>query len=132
MAKRSYFVKDTPNVLLLRLTVGAVFIMHGGRTIFINSIPWFAGYLGGLGVPYPLYFAVLVSIVEFAGGIALAVGFYPRAAALFLSIDMVTAFFFVHMKKGFFVTDGGYEFVVVLFVACLVFVIGPPARVLRM
>ncbi len=132
MAKRSYFTKDTPNVLLLRVAVGAVFIMHGGRTIFINSIPWFEGYLGDLGVPYPLYFAALVSVVEFAGGIALAIGLYSRAAALFLAIDMVTAFFLVHMKNGFFIQDGGYEFVMVLFAACMVFVIGPPARVLRM
>ncbi len=132
MAKRSYFVGDTPNVLLLRVAVGAVFIMHGGRTIFVMSIPWFAGILEGVGVPFPLYSAALVSIVEFAGGIALAAGFYPRAAALFLAVDMVTAFFLIHMKKGFFVADGGYEFVMILFAACLVFVIGPPARVLRM
>ncbi len=132
MAKRSYFAGDTPNVLLLRVAVGAVFIMHGGRTIFINGIPWFSGILGDLGVPYSLYFAAFVSIVEFVGGIALAAGFYSRAAALFLAIDMVTAFFLIHMKKGFFVTDGGYEFVMVLFAACLIFVIGPPPRVLRM
>ncbi len=132
MAKRNYFVMDSMNVLPLRMAVGAVFIMHGGRTIFINGFPWLAGILEGLGVPYPLYLAVFVALVEFLGGLALAVGFFTRLAALLLAGNMAVAFFLVHMKKGFFVQQGGFEFVMILFAACLVFLIGDSQkRILR-
>lgn len=124
MAKRNYFVADPINVLPLRLAVGAVFIMHGGRTTFINGFPWFAAYLENQGVPYPLAMAVFVALVEFLCGIAMAVGFLTRMAALLLAGNMAVAFFLVHMKKGFFVQQGGFEFVMLLFAACLVFVIG--------
>ncbi len=133
MAKRSFLVRDPANLLALRVAVGAVFIMHGGRTIFIKGTSWFAAtYLESTGVPYPLILAVIVPLVELAGGISLTIGFYPRVAALFLAGEMATAFFLVHMKKGFFVAEGGFEFAMVLFAACLVFLIGPPPKVLRM
>ncbi len=133
MAKRSLLVRDPANLLALRVAVGAVFIMHGGRTIFIKGPSWFAAtYLESTGVPYPLILAVIVPLVELAGGISLTIGFYPRVAALFLAGEMATAFFLVHMNKGFFLEEGGFEFAMVLFAACLVFLIGPPPKVLRM
>lgn len=132
MAKRSILVGDTANLIPLRLVVGAVFIMHGGRTIFFNGIPWFATYLETQGLPYAIYFAVIVSVVELAGGAALVIGLYPKLAAFLLAVDMAVAFFLVHMQKGFFVQEGGFELVMVLFAACLVFLIGPPRRGLRM
>lgn len=123
MPKQNFFVGDSPNLLPLRIAIGAVFIMHGGRTLFINGIPWFAGYLQSHGIPLPMAGAVVAAAVEFIGGIAMIIGFYPRIAGFFLAIDMVVAFFAVHLRNGFFIQKSGFEYVMILFAGCLVFVL---------
>lgn len=123
MPKQNFFVGDSPNLLPLRIAIGAVFIMHGGRTLFINGIPSFAEYLGNQGIPLPLISAVVAAGVEFIGGIAMLIGFYPRIAGFFLAINMVVAFFAVHLRNGFFIQKGGFEYVMVLFAGCMVFIL---------
>ena len=110
---------EKSSMLPLRLALGAVFIMHGARTLFVNGLPWLAGFLENLGVPAPMAFAALSSLIELAGGAALLLGAFTRLAALLLAGNMAVAFFLVHMTKGFFVTKGGFEFVMVLFAGCV-------------
>ena len=115
--------------LFLRLALAWVFIVHGYPKLFTAQpgIKGFSGYLGSLGVPAPLFFALVVGVVEFFGGIALLVGIATRWAALFITISMIVAISKVAYKKGF--TKGaeaGYEFDVVLLAGALaLLVIGP-------
>ena len=120
---------EKSSMLPLRLALGAVFIMHGGRTLFVNGLPWLAGFLENLGVPAPMVFAAISSLIELAGGGALLLGAFTRLAALLLAGNMAIAFFLVHMTKGFFVPKGGFEFVMVLFAGCVSILLAGAQRV---
>jgi len=90
-------------LLVLRIAIGVVFIIHGYDKLFGDlGIAGFAGFLAKLGVPFPLFFSWVVSLVEFFGGIAVLVGVWVKPAAALIAIDMVVAFFLVKggLPKG--------------------------------
>jgi putative oxidoreductase len=105
--------------VLLRVVVGVTFVLHGYQKIS-NGVPGFSGFLDGLGVPAAGFFAYLVTYLEFLGGIALILGLLTHWFAKLLAVDMIFATFLVHIKNGFFISNGGYEFVLLLFAACFV------------
>jgi len=100
----------------LRIVVGVIFLMHGGQKLFMGFHN-VAGFLGSLGIPLPTLAAIVLTLVEFVGGIALVLGFLTRYAAALLVIDMLVAIITVHAKNGFFTSKGGVEFPLLLLVA---------------
>lgn len=102
---------------LVRIVVGIVFFVHGWQKLFMFGFEGTAGFLGSIGVPAPLVMAVVVTLVELLGGLALIVGLFTRLAAIPIAVTMLVALFTVHLANGFFVSNGGYEFVLTLFVA---------------
>lgn len=103
--------------LVLRIAVGVIFLVHGYAKI--SNIGQFSGFLTSLSVPLPMFFAVVVTIVEFFGGIALIIGLFTHWIVKFLAFDMIFAMFLVHIKNGFLITNGGVEFTLILFAASL-------------
>ena len=110
-------------LLLLRLVVGLTLAAHGTQKLF----GWFGG--GGVdataGAFEQLGFvpgkrgAVMAGLAETGGGVLLALGAAtPVAAAMVLGV-MVVAIVSVHLKQGFFATQGGYEYALVLGIAAL-------------
>lgn len=115
---------------ILRVVVGIVFAMHGGQKLFVNGIQHVSSMFAGLGIPIPMVSAVVVSLVEFLGGIALILGIVTRWAALLIAIDMVVAILKVHLPHGFFYP--GVEYVLTLLAANLALVLsGPGAAALE-
>lgn len=113
-------------MVFLRLAVGIILIVHGIPKLFSTQMGprGFAGYLQSLKVPAPLFFAVVVALVEFLGGIGLIVGLLTRWAALFVSIEFIVAILLVGPQKGF--TKGaltGYEFDVTILAGALALLI---------
>ena len=110
-------------LLLLRLTVGLTLAAHGTQKLF----GWFSGpgldaigqIFETLGFHPGRRHALMAGLVETGGGLLLALGLLtPVAAALVFSVMLVAAVT-VHLKQGFFVTSGGYEYTLVLGVAGL-------------
>jgi len=106
-------------LVLLRIVVGAVFAAHGAQKIFENTIPGTVEGFRGMGIPLAEIAAPVVAWVELVGGFLLILGIFTRLAAMLLAIDMVVALVVVHLPAGFWVGDGGYEFVAVLGAAAL-------------
>ncbi len=80
-------------LLVLRIVAGLIFALHGWAKLTGNpSIEMFSGMIGNLGFPMPLFFAWVVALTEFLGGLALILGIFVRPAAILLSIVMVVAF----------------------------------------
>jgi putative oxidoreductase len=110
-------------LLLLRLTVGLIFAAHGTQKLF----GWFGGpgldatgqFFAMIGFPPGQRHALMAGLAETGGGLLLALGlFTPLAAALLFSVMFVAAVT-VHIQKGFFAQNGGYEYTFALGVAAL-------------
>jgi putative oxidoreductase len=93
-------------LLVLRVGLGIVFAMHGWQKLFQMEIPGVAGFFGTIGVPVPEVAALLVSLVELIGGVALVIGLGTRWVAIPLAIDMLVAALLVHVWSGFFAPAG--------------------------
>jgi putative oxidoreductase len=104
---------------VIRVVVGIVFLVHGLQKLLVVGFGGVAEFLGSLGVPAPGLFAVIVTLVEALGGLALIVGLLTRLAAILLAVDMLVAILAVHLPNGFFASDFGYEFPLVLLAACV-------------
>ncbi len=100
-------------LLVLRVALGLIFIVHGSQKLFSFGFAGVAGFLSSLGVPLPNVFAVIVTLVEFGGGILIFLGLLTRLAAFFILINMLVAFFRVHLAHGFFLPQG-FEFVLLI------------------
>jgi putative oxidoreductase len=96
--------------LVLRVTLGALFLAHASLKLFVFTPAGTAKFFGSLGFPPEL--AYLVMTVEVLSGIALILGVWTRYAALAGIPVLLGAIFTVHGPAGFFFTNpkGGWEF----------------------
>lgn len=101
-------------LLVLRLVLGVIFIGHGAQKLFGSfggpGLKGTAGFFEQLGIKPPYLMAVLAGLAEVVGGILVILGFLTPLATLALIVVMIIAVLTVHLKNGFFVTNGGYEF----------------------
>ena len=99
--------------LLLRGVLGFVFVAHGAQKLF----GWFGGegidgtaaFFESLGIPAPHFFAVLVGLTEFCGGLLIVAGLLTVAVSVALIVDMVVAIATFNGANGFFSSNGGWE-----------------------
>jgi putative oxidoreductase len=103
---------------VLRVAVGIVFAVHGYQKLFTFGFHGVTGMFGHMGIPLPGFFAVVVTVVEFVGGILLILGVATRIAAAFIASDMMVAILVVHLKNGFF-NPHGVEFPLTLLAAAI-------------
>jgi putative oxidoreductase len=104
--------------LLLRLTVGGLFIGHGLQKLtgaFDGpGLDGVEGMMASLDIHPPRQNAVAVAATETFGGAALALGVATPAAAAALIATMATAVRKVHLQNGVWNSKGGWEFNAVL------------------
>ena len=113
-------------IALLRVVVGFAFFMHGQQKLFQMGVGGVGGFFASLGIPAPELAAVVVSIVETVGGLALILGVLTRLVGVLLAADMLVAMLVVHRPNGFYAGDGGVELVLVLGAAALALAITGP------
>ncbi|MED6047286.1 putative oxidoreductase [Kocuria sp. AG109] len=115
-------------LFLLRVVLGIVFLMHGWQKIHTWTVDGTAANFAQMGVPAAELSAAFAAYLEFIGGIALIVGLLSRLAGLLLGLEMLGAIYFAHASAGFFASDGGYEFVLVLALGALALAFTGPGR----
>jgi putative oxidoreductase len=106
---------------LLRVTVGATFFAHGAQKLF----GWFGGHgpeataqaFEGMGLRPGKRSALVAGASEAGGGALVALGLLTPLGSAATTGVMSQAIRTVHWEKGFFVTEGGYEYNVVLIAA---------------
>ncbi|MDZ7703292.1 MAG: DoxX family protein [Trueperaceae bacterium] len=119
---------STWGITILRVSVGIIFLMNGWVKLFVNGIAGTAGFFDSIGIPLATAAAVVVSVLEFAGGAALILGVGTRLVSPLLAVVMLTALFTVHIGNGFFVSNGGISHVFALLAATLTLTLTGPGR----
>lgn len=96
--------------LLLRVSLGLMFLAHVGLKIFVFSVPGFVGFFASLGLPPILAYATIA--LELLGGIALILGIYAAWVAIPLAAEMLGTIVLVHGANGWLFTNagGGWEY----------------------
>ena len=103
-------------LIAVRATLALIFIYHGSRRLFgafdgpgIDQSATFFADTAGLSPG--TFFAVLSGVIEFGGGIAIAIGFLTRLAGAAIFGDMMMAIITVTWSYGINATGGksGYE-----------------------
>lgn len=115
-------------LLLLRTVIGVVFVAHGYDRLFLTGLTETTGQFSAWNVPQPVLSAYVVTGVELLGGALLVIGLLTTLVAGALLLLVAAAGYFVHLTQGFFVTEGGIEFVAVLAVALFVIIVFGPGR----
>jgi len=111
---------------LVRVTAGLLLMPHGAQKLF--------GLFGGYGIEatgqffatklgLPPALALVAGLIEFFGGLFLALGLLTRPVAALVVGLMSVAVVSVHLGNGFFWTNGGFEYPLFWAVVALSFVI---------
>ncbi len=98
---------------LIRVAAGLFLMPHGAQKLF----GWFGGYgideTGAFFITVyslPSYLAVIAGVIEFFGGLLLALGLATRPAAALITGMMAVVVVHVHWSQGFFWTQNGVEY----------------------
>lgn len=122
---------------VLRVTLGAIFVMHGYLGLAVIGPEGIAGYTTRMGYPPSLGqpLAWYMILAHSVGGVLLILGLFPRWAALAQVPIMASAFFLYHLKQGFFLRSivvdaaqgvaiaGGYEYTLLVLAATVTIVL---------
>lgn len=117
--------------LLLRITLGAMFIAHALLKYVVYTLPGTAQFFGSLGLP-PVA-GYLVFAAELIGGAMLILGVYARYVAIAL-LPVLLGASWAHAGNGwlFSAPNGGWEYPLFLSIAVVVqFLLGDGALALR-
>ena len=119
-------------ILVLRLGLGIMFMAHGLQKTFGAfggpGIKAFSEMLSGLKMAPPLFWAYVAAYTELLGGLFLVIGLQTRLSAAMLLVLIVTAAITVHLKKGFFLSNGGFEYTFIIACVCLALILSGPGR----
>jgi putative oxidoreductase len=96
--------------LLLRVSLGALFLAHAALKFFVFTPAGTAKFFASVGMPPELAHVTISAEVIIA--IALILGVWTRVAALAATPILLGAIFTVHGPAGFFFTNphGGWEY----------------------
>jgi putative oxidoreductase len=121
-----------PAYALTRFVAGAFLVPHGMWKLFgitggtrEGMIEFFAS----IGLEPAALLVNAVGLVEFVGGILIALGLLTRPAALAAAITTGTAAIYFHLPRGFYVEPGGVEFAALWAVVLLMIAIRGGGRI---
>lgn len=92
--------------LLLRVTVGAIFLAHGWPKLS-GGVSGFAPSVARLGIPAPTVVAWLVVLLEVVGGVMLIVGLLTRLVGLMAALEMLGTTLFVKAPRSGLIASPG-------------------------
>ncbi len=107
------YVFSDVGIAILRVVLGIIMIVHGWPKI--KDLKGTAAWMGQKFKP-GMFWAVVVSVAEFIGGIFLVLGFLTQIVSFILVIQFIVIILAMNLPKGF---KGGYEFDLLILAAAL-------------
>jgi putative oxidoreductase len=108
---------------LLRIVVGIMFLMHVTGKFNAGPSGVAANVMAKNGLEPAILWAYVIIFLESVGGVCLIIGLFTRFFAAALAIEMLVALLVVHLPKGYAAAGGGYEYVLLIGVACFLIAI---------
>jgi putative oxidoreductase len=100
-------------LLFVRLVVGLGLAAHGVQKLFGwfggHGIAGTGGFFENIGFRPGRVFAFFAGLGETGGGLLTALGLFGALGPATIVMIMLVAIFSVHLHKGFFITNGGWE-----------------------
>ena len=107
----------------LRASIGVVFIVHSLKKFDPSWQEW----LVTIGLPPEMQLPI--ALAEFIGGVLLVVGVLTRISAAVFSIILLGAIFHIRWENGFLISQGGWEWDLVMLAVTLSIIVAGPGRV---
>ena len=123
MAVKLPALNEKYSAIVLRCTMGLIFITHGAARIYYGSVGGFGEFLNTQGLLIGVVIAWIITIGEIISGGLLIVGFLVKYLIIFHVIIILSGIFLVHLQNGWFTVghgQGGVEYSV-LILAVLVY-----------
>lgn len=117
-------------LLLLRVTLGSIFIAHGGQKVLgLFGGPGLDGFVAWI-APFGVspWLAYLAAYAEFIGGFMMLFGIAAELGALLTIPVMIGAVWLIHWPHGYFMQNSGFEYPLNLILFALVVIIGGPGK----
>lgn len=107
----------------LRASIGAIFIVHSLKKFDPSWQEW----LSSIGMPPELQLPI--ALAEFIGGIFLIIEIKTRITGAVFAVILLGAIFHIRWESGFFVSQGGWEWDLVMLAAVLLIIVAGPGRI---
>jgi putative oxidoreductase len=102
----------------MRFCTGAVLVPHGAQKVFYVPVTQFAGNIAAQGFPAPVLLSYLTYFTELVAAACLALGLFTRVAAFMIWIEMAVIITNFNWKFGYFWTNRGIEYALLLWLLC--------------
>ena len=107
----------------LRAALGVVFLVHSLK----KFDPTWQGWLTDMGLPPELQ--IPIALTEFIGGIFLIVGVMTRITGSLFAIILLGAIFHIRWENGFFISEGGWEWDLIMLAVALTIIAAGPGKI---
>jgi putative oxidoreductase len=107
----------------IRASIGAIFIIHSLKKFDPSWQEW----LISIGIPPEMQLPI--ALAELIGGVLLVVGILTRVTSSIFAVILLGAIFHIRWEKGFFVSQGGWEWDLVMLSVVLTIIAAGPGRV---
>ncbi|HXG40470.1 MAG TPA: DoxX family protein, partial [Candidatus Limnocylindrales bacterium] len=113
-----------------RVLVGLLMVGHGLQKLTGAfggpGLAGWAGALDGMGIRPGRVWAPIVAFAETVGGALLALGLFGPIGSLLVAADLAVAILVVHLARGLWSQNGGYEYPLVLIAVAVAAAIAGP------
>jgi len=107
----------------IRASIGAIFIVHSLKKFDPSWQEW----LISIGIPPEMQLPI--ALAEFIGGILLVVGVLTRVTGSIFALILLGAIVHIRWENGFFVSQGGWEWDLVMLAVVLTIIAAGPGRI---
>ena len=107
----------------IRASIGAIFTVHSLK----KFDPSWQDWLVSIGLPPEIQLPI--ALAEFIGGVFLIAGIFTRISSSVFAVILLGAIFHIRWEKGFFVSQGGWEWDLVMLAAVLSIIAVGPGRI---
>ena len=108
----------------IRAALGVTFLVHSLKKFDPSWQAWLVDTAG-----LPAEMQLPIALAEFLGGIFLLTGVLTRITGVVFSVILLGAIFHIRFENGFFISEGGWEWDMIMLAVALTIIAAGPGRI---